>query len=153
MSHTAPTVAQFKARFGAVFLTVDDATVLAAITRGLRMVDTTWTDGDYTEGAMLYAAHWLTLSGIGASADAGNNSGDASGFSEIRSGQLTLKRKSAADQGGNDGTLDGSTVYGRQYLALMRLNRGGHAGVAVFGAVDLPAWPYYRVPYNGGFGS
>lgn len=93
------------------------------ITRGARMADMTWTEEDYAFAVILYACHLMALAGMGTGPDAKNNSGAMSGFSEIRSGQLTLKRKGAADTGGNDGSLLTSTSYGRQYYTLLRLNR------------------------------
>lgn len=150
MAYEAPTIDEFKARFAPVFDAVQDAQITAAIARGLRNVDATWAVDDYAEGVMLYAAYWLTAQGIGASADASNASGSMSGFSEIRSGQLTLKRKTNAEIGGNDGSLMASNIYGRLYLDLMRLNKRGPAVAAGPNDVD---GPWYDVPYNGGFGS
>lgn len=142
MPYTAPTVADFHTRFDPAFPTVTDAQIQLALDRGGRMVDDTWTEGDYQEGYLLFAAHWLSVQGIGAASAGVANLG---GFSEIRSGQLTLKRSSGAEIGGWDGSQLGSTMYGRMYQDMVRLN-APRTAVAAGPAMPEPSgyakdWP------------
>lgn len=136
MAYTAPTAAQIKALYPA-FAAVPDVTVEAYIVRANRMVDTTWTEGDYTTAIMLLACHLMTVDGLGTSNDA-----KMGGFSMIRSGQLTLQRASGAD-GGVPDAYSGSS-FGRQFYALLRLNKPGGAVANSNAALPLAyPWPYY----------
>lgn len=124
MAYVDPTFETLKARFPA-FATVDDAVVSQAITEAMRSVDQTWTEGDYTLAIMLRAAHILTLDGFGDAAEAKAAASGASGYKTMKSGALTLERFAPGEQGGNNGSLLASTSYGRRFLDLLRLNRGG----------------------------
>lgn len=141
MTYTAPTYATFLARFPA-FNAVPQATIEYAITRSGENVDTTWREADYTEARNLYAAHFLALDGYGTSADAKEIAGGTAGFKSIRSGALSLDR--GAEPAMRDSLA--STTYGRRYLDLMRLNRGGPRVTGDFpyaGEGWYPTIPYY----------
>lgn len=143
MSYTAPTFATFVARFPA-FVAVPQATVDAAIVRSARNVDMSWFEADYTEGRNLMTAHLLAVDGLGTSADAKAIASGAAGFKSIRSGALSLDRGDNVDMDGL-----GSTTYGRRFLALARLNRGGPrttGDVTVSGAGWTPTIPSYWMP-------
>ena len=134
MAYTVPTAANLKARFPA-FAAVPDQTVTAAIERAQRQVDQSWTEGDYGEGIMLYAAHDMTLDGLGTGADAQANAQGLSGFRSIRSGSLSLERASGAGSGDSAGIE--STSYGQRFARLRRQNRAGPRA-----AVSAPeTWP------------
>ena len=141
MSYTAPTISDFKTRFTPKFDSVSDDQITLALARGARNVDENWTEGDYAEGYMLYAAWWLTDQGLGT---VGSSGAALAGFSEIRSGQLSLKRTPIAEQNGNDGSLLASNMYGRQYLALLRQNRPRAASTGAVDITDTGYYPFYE---------
>jgi hypothetical protein len=122
MAYTEATVEALKAAFPA-FADVDDEAVEFWLVRGKRMVDQSWTEGDYTFAQMLATCHLMTLNGLGKGAEsetAANGTGD---FKVIRSASLTLERFDR-DKASAQGEI-GSTSYGRQFAALARLNVGG----------------------------
>jgi len=126
MAYTLPTIADFRARFPRFTEPVaSDALAQMALDRGARNVDTSWTEGDYAEAIMLYAAGWLTAEGIGSGAEAQAAAAGASGFKTMRSGQLTLERFDNA--GGSASPADPvlATSDGLAFAALRRANVGG----------------------------
>ncbi len=145
MAYTIPTVSDLNERYPS-FLAVDDLTIQLAIDDATRMVDTSWTEGDYATAIILYACHLMALDGLGTSPDAQANTGQAANFQTIRSGQLTLTRGSSASSGeiGSEGWYN-STRFGRRFWMLLKQNRGG-ARVAVSNVAGYhPAafdWPY-----------
>lgn len=151
MAYVIPTAADLKTRFPE-FSTVDDAVVTARIEEATRMVDETWTEGDYTLAIELYAAHIMALEGLGTGPDSQNNTGQLANFQTIRSGQLTLTRGSYGS-GGDTGDWYCSTRYGSRFWRLLKQNKGG-PGVAVTdpGTVtsgyskDWPFWPWAYGP-------
>lgn len=135
MPYTVPTPADFIAIFPA-FTSVPDAQIQAWIDRAARMHDASWTEGDYTFGVELLTAHYLALQGLGASADATAAATGTAGYQTIRSGQLTLQRFTPGTTNGDDGSMYSQTSYGRQWLALLRLNKPAIA--AGSGQICLP---------------
>lgn len=136
MAYVIPTPAQLKTLFPA-FASVDDAIVQDAIDAGARNVDTSWTEGDYSRAIMLYACHYMTLQGLPTGAGVGATNG---AYRQIRSGQLTLTKYAKGEQAGDDGTLMGSTSYGRLWLDLLGKNRPGVSVLA--GPVEPEyGWP------------
>ena len=119
MAYTAPTASDLKTMYPA-FASVADATVDTYLTRAMRSVDETWTEGDYADAIMLLACHLMAMNGIGSSNDA-----KASGFATIKSGNLTLTREKAGDGSAPDPW--GRTVYGVQFYSLLRQNKAGGA--------------------------
>jgi hypothetical protein len=115
MAYTAPTAADLKSRFPA-FAAVADDTITAALNDAARMVDETWTEADFAPARMLYAAHVMTLDGVGKTTEA-----QLQGFSKLSIGPLSLER---ATQDAQPGELK-STSFGRSFIELRRRNRGG----------------------------
>lgn len=141
MAYTDPTPATLKARYPA-FDAVDDTIVQAAIDEAKRQVDQTWTEGDYTNAITLLACHILALEGYGGSGSGGGSGNTA--WRQIRSGQLTLTRYARGEANGDDGSLLGSTIYGRRFMELRALNVTGiRVGLGENGAVSGYAkdWP------------
>lgn len=144
MAYTAPTAAELKAMYPA-FAAVPDDTVSAYIVRANRMVDSTWTEGDYADAIMLLACHLMTLTGLGAGAEAQVNAQGMAGFKTIRSGQLTLERGSGAGDGSNVPDEWSGSVYGRQFYWLLKRNKPAVAvagGTTVTGDGWGPTLPY-----------
>lgn len=136
MAYALPTPATLKARYP-VFVGVADSIVQSAIDEAARSVDTSWTSGDYTNAITLLACHILTLDGYPGTGGVG---GGTSAYRSVRSGQLTLERFAKGQVAGDDGSLLGSTPYGRRYLELLAVNRGGP--IVAAGAVCPPyGWP------------
>lgn len=143
MPYTIPTAADLKTAFPE-FAAVSDAVVNEALGEAERMVDTSWTEGDYTTAIMLYACHVMALNGYGTGPDGLANSGQLAAFQTIRSGQLTLTRKASAS--GGEASWYSMTRYGQRFWRLLRLNKGG-VRVAVPTGEGLPSgyakdWPY-----------
>jgi len=122
MAWSAPTAAAFKARFAPRFDAVTDPQIQYALDRAVILVDETWIETDRTEGVFLYAAHMLTLDGLGTGAEAEAAAGGLSGFQSVKSGTFSFDRGSGAGAGGGNGSLLASTSFGRRLLELMRLN-------------------------------
>jgi hypothetical protein len=127
MAHTLPTIADFRARYPVRFTEAiaSDALVQMALDRGARNVDTTWTEGDYAEAIMLYAAGWLTTQGIGGGAEAQAAANGASGFKVMKSGALTLERFDKGDGASTGGDPVLATADGQAFAALRKQNLGG----------------------------
>lgn len=125
MAYTAPTVAEFKARF-ATFEAVADLTIQGALDRAARMVDETWTEGDFAEAIMQLAAHYLTLDGFGTGAAAEINAQGLQGVSEIKSGSFQVKFADGGAAGGSGVPAEyAGTPYGLSFWRLLKLNMSG----------------------------
>jgi len=127
MAYSPPTPAQMKARFPK-FAAVDESVLQQGLDEAARVVDESWPEGDFAMGRMLYAAHVLTLDGIGAGTEAQLNAEGVGNFQSIKLGSLSLSQfdKSDASRTGN-AFLDGlnSTTYGQRFLAIAARFAGG----------------------------
>ncbi len=119
MAWTEPTVADVRARFPA-FASVPDAAIQPALAEALVQVDATWPDAARTSGALLYAAHILTLDGQGGGVEAEIAKAGALGFTSFRSGSLSLDRGTAAGGGGGSSDPLEQTSYGRRFSEMVR---------------------------------
>lgn len=130
MPYVAPTAAQFKATFPS-FAAVADDVVDAALVEAAGKVDETWTETDFATARMLYAAHVMTLRGIGTGAEAEAYKAGAGGFQSMRSGALTLTRfnRYANATSGPGADLE-RTTYGVTFLGLLAMNFGGPVTIA-----------------------
>lgn len=141
MAYTDATADDLQAAFPK-FAAVTDETVEFWLKRARRSVDQTWTEGDYAMGQMLLAAHYMTLEGLGAGAEAESALSGTSDYQTIRSGSLTLTRF-AKDGGAASGQF-ASTSYGRRFLELAKVNTGGPL------VTPTGTWPVY--PYGWPYG-
>jgi hypothetical protein len=123
MAYTDATADDLKAAFPR-FAAVADETLEFWLERARRMVDQSWTEGDYTYAQSLLAAHYLTIEGLGTGTEAELNAQGMGDFESVRSGSFSFTRGKAASDATASGTL-GSTSYGRQFAALARANVGG----------------------------
>lgn len=121
MAYVAPTPADLKAMLPA-FEAVADATIQIYLDRAARMVDETWTEGDYGTARILLAAHYMVTSGITGTDEMAGFS--ANGVSRLKSGTLDVSFKDDAS-GGVDYGPYGATLYGRQFWILLKKNKGG----------------------------
>jgi hypothetical protein len=122
MAYEAPTAAELKARHPA-FNSVLDATVTAALTEAARMVDESWTEGDFKAARMYYAAHLMVLDGLGDSKEAKISGLVLSGLTSIKIANLSVGFGKAKD--GKSKTLPTlmTTSYGQRFVDLLRLNK------------------------------
>ena len=135
MAYFRPTPEQLQAKYPA-FADVADATIQIYLDDA--PVDESWLERDHANAIMLWAAHTMTLNGIGA--DEIGQAG-AAGLSRLKSGTLdvSFKESSSSSDGGY-----GGTNFGRQFYALLRVNKGGTRVIAGAGrcqsgyAKDLP---------------
>lgn len=112
MAWTAPTAADLKARFPA-FAAVGDVAIAAALAEAEGRVDGSWSDALRTAGALYYAAHVLTLDGLGTSTEA-----QLAGFRRLRIGSLELESAASSATSANAADLLRSTSYGRRFAAI-----------------------------------
>jgi hypothetical protein len=105
-----------KARFPA-FNALDNAVVTSAIAEAGRLVDQSWTDGDFTLAQMLYACHVMTLDGLGNEGAAGIDL--PYGVKTLQAGDTKIERFASTDPGAS---AYGSTSYGQRFMVLRRRN-------------------------------
>lgn len=134
------TPAGLKAAFPA-FAAVANSVISMWLTRAARVVDDSWAEDDRAYAQALLAAHYMVEQGLGTGAEAEMAANGASGFKTMRSGSLTLERFDAPSDAAGGGFS--GTSYGRQFLPLLRANRGGPL---ITGAGTLPSrcygWPF-----------
>lgn len=116
MSYDAPDADDFREAYPA-FVAVEDEPIEAALAEASLMVDDSWlSQQDFTTGRLLYAAHVLTLGGLGTTSEA-----QFAGFSSLSIGSLSLTR--AAYQGDVAPGSYESTSFGRRFLQILRQNK------------------------------
>lgn len=125
MAYTAPDVAAFRARWTPRFDSVPDPKVQMALDRAATQVDQSWTEGDFAEAQLLYAAGWLTTQGLGGGAEAEAAGAGAAGFRVMKSGQLTLERYDKPSGGSSSADPVLATADGAAFAALRQMNLGG----------------------------
>lgn len=130
------TPAGLKAAFPA-FAAVANSVITMWLTRAARVVDSSWADDDRAYAQALLAAHLMTEQGLGTGAEAEMAANGASGFKVMKSASLTLERFDTA--AGASGSSFSGTSYGRQFLPLLRANKGGPR---VTGTGTLPTGCY-----------
>jgi hypothetical protein len=111
--YVAPTVSDFKTRFPE-FVSDADTRVQIFLDEASLHVDTSWLEQDYQRAIMYLAAHLL----LGERAAIATGGGVVQ--SESFGGEISKTYKLD-----DDATGLGSTVYGRRYRELLRLNRPG----------------------------
>lgn len=121
MPYVVPTASDLVARFPA-FAAVPEATITGAIAEAQNRVDQTWLPQDFGIALMLLAAHTMTLDGLGTGAESAAAAAGALGFQSMRSGSLSLDRRSSPTSR-PDTSLLNETTYGRRFLALLRVNQ------------------------------
>ncbi len=114
MAYTAYTATTFKTRFPA-FADGADSVIEGALTRARRVVTDKWLADDRAEGEALYAAHEMTLDGLGT-----NREAQLAGFKRLKLGSLELERDTATSGQGYK-----STTYGQRFIQIMRRNNPG----------------------------
>lgn len=138
MAYVRPTPEQLQAKYP-TFASVPAPTIQLYLDDA--PVDESWTERDYANAIMLWTAHTMTLNGIGA--DEIGQAG-AAGLSRLKSGTLDVSFKDSSSD--SDGGY-GGTNFGRQFYALLRVNKGGPRVIRAAGAgcqsgwaKDVPFW-------------
>jgi hypothetical protein len=117
MAYTDPDAAAIKADFPE-FASYDDAALTRAIAVAKRMVDQSWTEGDYTRAIELYACHLLVNGDLAVA-----TSGVGGAIASESLGPVSVSYQSSSQQADASGLS--ATVYGKEFALLLRLNRGG----------------------------
>lgn len=127
MTYALPTTAELKTRFPA-FASVDDSVVTQALTEARSGVGSTWnTLAEYQLGAMLLAAHTMTLDGQGTSPEAGFALNGTLGFQSVSDGGMSVSRSAGSTDVNNPLA---ATEFGRRYLQVRRRNVTGIVAVS-----------------------
>lgn len=121
------------------FAEVAEATIDVHLGEARRLVDGSWCDEDQVLGQLLYAAHSMTLDGLGTGTEAELAAEGLGDVQSLKSGSLSFTRKSGSGDGDAAGEL-ASTTYGRRFMELLQRNRGG-ARVTPSGSI--PYYPLY----------
>ncbi|QIG74961.1 DUF4054 domain-containing structural protein [Rhizobium phage RHph_I65] len=122
-----PTPAEFKARYPE-FEPVDDALVSLVTPEASRYVDDGWEQTDQKPAIMLMIAHLLSMDGYPARVtNPGGWNGQTAGreMTSRRVGDVQTTYAQRSTAGGNSSAFSSdllSTLYGRRFLSLMRLN-------------------------------
>jgi hypothetical protein len=117
MAYTDPDATAVKTDFPE-FTSYDDPIITRAIAVAKRMVDQSWTEGDYTRAIELYACHLLVNGDL---AVATRGVGGAIASESL--GPISVSYQANAQQADASGL--NLTVYGKEFALLLRLNRGG----------------------------
>lgn len=127
MPHTAPTLSEFRTRYGE-FAGVGDPVVTAYLGDATGQVSTDWIERDYPKAIMLLTAHMLLVEGAVERAAGRRTTVTTTG--PIASKQVGDVRVTYAGAGGSSGGATypngyGATEYGRRFYELMRRNFAG----------------------------
>lgn len=121
--YVAPTVGNLLAAFPE-FSAVPPSQIAYALSRAARSVDTSWLEGDFGHARMLLAAHYMTMSGLGTSAEAASIRSGSDQFKSMGIASLSLVRFDRP--GGSSGRATfASTAHGREFARLLRQNKAG----------------------------
>jgi len=126
----AISVEMFKARYPE-FAPVSDALISLVLTESLDSIGDTWLQKDRTKAQMLLAAHKLASEGEPARSSGNGGGGSTSGaVKRLKVGDVEVEYAGLTGTSGS-GAASGfsTTVYGQQYLALLRLNFDGPIAV------------------------
>ena len=117
MSWVLPTPAEVKAAY-ATLADIPDASVDAVLPLvGESIPKDLPSQIIYTEAAILYAAHELTLRGFGTGAEADLARSGSTNMQSVSDGAVSFSQKSQA--AGDDGSAMSVTSFGRRYSALI----------------------------------
>lgn len=122
MTYALPDATALKARFPA-FASVDDDVVTQALAEAKGGVAQGWnSQTDYSLGAMLLAAHTMTLDGLGTSPEATFAANGTLGFQSVSDGGMSVSRSAGSTDVNNNLA---ATDFGRRYIQVRRRNVTG----------------------------
>jgi hypothetical protein len=111
MAITAPTVDEFKARFPKL---ANEPNIQDNIDEAARMVDDSWDAADVKPAILFLAAHYIV-----------SEKGAVDRPANVTSEQISTSSVSFSYGDASSASALRSTEYGRRYLTLLRMNRGG----------------------------
>jgi len=131
MAYVKPTPEDFKTA-KPQFAAVANPTVQAYLDLAARVVDESWTEGDYKPAMIAYTCHLMTLEGLGSDPISQSHASGNAEYQTIKSGELTLTRFRSS-VAATTKYIDwlASTPCGRFYSMLLKMNRGGPIGVSI----------------------
>ncbi|MDO9417030.1 DUF4054 domain-containing protein [Pararhizobium sp.] len=131
MAYVPPTASTFKARYPE-FVTVSDVLVTLVLADAIAQVGETWLERDRARAQMLLTAHMLSMEGEPGRSATGNGVGNSGPVKRRKVGDVETEFAGAGGAAGGASGLDGlygSTEYGKQFLALLRMNFAGPIAV------------------------
>lgn len=122
MAYVAPTPTAFKARYPE-FQPVSDALVQLVLDEAISDVGDTWLEKDRARAQMLLAAHMLTMEGEPGRSTTGQGSGATGPVKRRKVGDVETEfAGNGASAGGGSASGYAATIYGQEFLSLMRKN-------------------------------
>jgi hypothetical protein len=123
MAYVAPTPTTFKARYPE-FTAVSDVLVQLVLDEAIAQVGDTWLERDRARAQMLLAAHMLTMEGEPARTNTGSGVGLSGAVKRRKVGDVETEFAGlgGGGSGGSVATGYAATIYGQQYLTLLRQN-------------------------------
>jgi hypothetical protein len=122
MAYQAPTPATFKARYPE-FAAVSDALVQLVLDDAIGDVGDTWVEKDRARAQMLLAAHTLTMEGEPGRTATGQGSAGTGAVRRRKVGDVEVEFATpGSSQTGFAATGYVASIYGQEYLALLRKN-------------------------------
>lgn len=130
MAYVEPTLADFRIRFPE-FAPVGDALVNVILAEAIPRVGDTWLERDRATAILYLTAHLLASEGEPARSAGGGVGGSTSGaVKRMKVGDVEVEYAGLGSGSGSGTTSEyASTVYGRRFLQLMRLNFPGVVAV------------------------
>ncbi len=122
MAYQEPTPTTFKARYPE-FTNVSDALVQLVLNDAFADVGDTWFERDRARAQMLLAAHILTMEGEPGRTTTGQSSAGTGFVKRRKVGDVETEFASPGGSSGSGAASGyGVTIYGQEFLALMRKN-------------------------------
>jgi len=128
MSYTKPTTHQFKARFPQLAAT-SDPVVQVFLNEADAECGETWTDKDRALAVLYLAAHLMVSQGASGASSGGGGAALAGTIKRTKVGDVETEYFGSDANAAASGSGTASTIYGREYLRLMRRNFPGIAVV------------------------
>lgn len=121
MPYTAPTLADFRARFPEYPVTsVSDESVNLLLTEAGRQVDDTWTEGDYKIAILYLTAHYATI--IKRSVATGGSVDQVVRQVRFRDRTVVFGYSGAVGAGSDQTSSNDQTLYGQLFEELLQRN-------------------------------
>lgn len=125
------------------FAAVDPAIIQYWLSDAERYVDDSWLEGDYAAAIMALAAHNLVIAGHGTPAASTSSSSTPvlpAGVTSVKSADFSMSVTPEQANARAEGALT-STIYGTEFKALQKRNRGG-ARVTLTGTAPYDPYLY-----------
>ncbi|MGV4796133.1 DUF4054 domain-containing protein [Rhizobium sp. F40D2] len=122
MAYQTPTPTTFKARYPE-FTTVSDTLIQLVLDEAISDVGDTWEEKDRARAQMLLAAHKLTMEGEPGRTATGQSSAGTGFVKRRKVGDVETEFATPGGSSGSGAASGyGATIYGQEFLALLRKN-------------------------------